>query len=91
MREIPVLKITLLLLHVIPVLNQTGPTHTQILDMIFVSCSTFEINTFFDDFFVYYSVFQKKITFDDILNLSRMNNSSIWCWKVLMIIIMAST
>ncbi len=25
------------------------------------------------------------------LNLSRMNNSSIWCWKVFMIIIMAST
>jgi hypothetical protein len=44
----------LLLLHVIPVLNKTGPTHTQIRYMIFV-------------FFVFYSIFQKKITFDEIL------------------------
>jgi hypothetical protein len=67
MREIPVLNIMLLLLHDIPILSQTGLTHTQILDMIFASFSTFEINAFFYDFFVYYSVFRKKITFDEIL------------------------
>ncbi len=91
MREIPVLKITLLLLHVMPVLNQTGPTHTQILDMIFASFSTFEINALLYENFVIYSVFQKKLHLIRYLDLSRMNNSSIWCWKVLMIIIMAST
>jgi hypothetical protein len=67
LHEIPVLKITLLLLHVIPVLNQTGPTHTQILDMICASFSTFEINTFFYEIFIYFSVFQKRINFDEIL------------------------
>jgi hypothetical protein len=67
LREIPVLKIMLLLLHVIPVLNQTGPTHIQIRDMIFASFSTFEISAFFYKIFVYYSVFQKKITLDEIL------------------------
>ncbi len=67
MHEIPGLKITLLLLHVIPVLNQTGPTHTRIHGMIFASFSTFKINSFFYEIFVYYSVFQKKITFDEIL------------------------
>jgi hypothetical protein len=67
LREIPVLKIMLLLLHVIPFLNLTGPIHTQILDMIFASFSTFEINSFFYEIFVYYSIFQKKITFDEIL------------------------
>jgi hypothetical protein len=61
----------LLLLHVIPVLNQTGPTHTPILDMIFVSFFTFEINAFFMNFFVYYSVFQKKIKFDEILKFVK--------------------
>jgi hypothetical protein len=35
--------------------------------MIFVSFSTFKINAFFYEFFVYYSIFQKKITFDEIL------------------------
>jgi hypothetical protein len=67
LHEIPVLKITLLLLHVIPVLNKTGPTHTQIRDMIFVSFSTLEINAISNEISVYYSVFQKKITFDEIL------------------------
>jgi hypothetical protein len=67
LHEISVFKITLLLLHVIPVLNQMGPTHTRILDMIFVSFFTFVINKLFYGIFVYYSVFQKKITFDEIL------------------------
>ncbi len=35
--------------------------------MIFASFSTFEINSFFYEIFVYYSIFQKKITFDEIL------------------------
>ncbi len=71
MREIPVLKIMLLLLYVIPVLNKMGPTHTQIHDMIFVLLSTFEINVVLYDFFAHYSVFQKKITFDDILKFVK--------------------
>jgi hypothetical protein len=67
----------LLLLHVIPVLNQMGPTHMQIRDMIFASFSTFEMHAISYEMFVSYSVFQKKITFDEILrylNLLRMNN-----------------
>ncbi len=91
MGEIPALKVTLLLLHVISVLNQMGPTHTRILDMIFASFSTFENNTFFYEIFVYYSVFQKKITFDDILNFFEDEQFKCLVWKVLMIIIMAST
>jgi hypothetical protein len=71
LREIPVLKITLLLLHVILVLNKTGPKRTQIHDMIFASFSPFEINAISDELFVYYSVFQKKITFDEILKLVK--------------------
>jgi hypothetical protein len=35
--------------------------------MIFASFSTFEINTISYEIFVYYSIFQKKITFDEIL------------------------
>jgi hypothetical protein len=57
----------LLLLHVIPVLNQMGPTHTRIRDMIFASFSTFEINAIIYEIFVYYSIFKKKSTFDEIL------------------------
>jgi hypothetical protein len=57
----------LLLLHVFPILNKTGPTHKQICDMICVSFSTFEINAISCEISVYYSVFQKKITFDEIL------------------------
>ncbi len=68
MRKIPVLKITLLLLHVIPVLNKTGPTHTQIRNMIFASLSTYEINAIAYEIFV---VFQKKITFDEILKFIK--------------------
>jgi hypothetical protein len=79
MREIPVLKITLLLLHVIPVLNQTGPTHTRILDMIFASFSTFEINAFFMKFLFITAFSKRKLHLVRYLNLSRMNNSSIWC------------
>jgi hypothetical protein len=68
---IPVLKIMLLLLHVIPVLNKTGPTHTQIHDILFASFSTFKINAISYEIFVYYSVFQKKITFDEILKFVK--------------------
>jgi hypothetical protein len=68
LRKIPVLKITLLLLHVIPVLNKTGPTHTQIRNMIFASLSTYEINAIAYEIFV---VFQKKITFDEILKFIK--------------------
>jgi hypothetical protein len=57
----------LLLLHDIPVLNKTGPIHTQIRDMIFETFSTLEINAISYDFFNYYSFFQKKITFDEML------------------------
>jgi hypothetical protein len=39
--------------------------------MIFASFSTFEINTLFYEYFVYYSVFQKKITFDEILKFVK--------------------
>ncbi len=56
----------LLLLHVIPFLNKMGPTYTQIRDMIFASFSSFEINAISYEISVYYSVFQKKITFDEI-------------------------
>ncbi len=71
MRDIPVLKITLLLLHDIPVLNKTGPTHTQIHYIIFASFSTFEINMVSYEIFVYYSVFQKKITFDEVIKFVK--------------------
>ncbi len=71
MHKIPVLKILLLLLHVIPVLNKTGPTHTRIRDMIFATFSTFEINAISYETFVYYSVSQKKITFDEILKFDK--------------------
>jgi hypothetical protein len=81
LHEIPVLKITQLLLHFIPVLNQTGPTHTQILDMIFASFSTFNINAFVCEIFGYYSVFQKKITFDEILKLDAAATSSSATYK----------
>ncbi len=54
-------------MHVIPVLNKTRPTHTQIRDMIFASFSTLEINTIFYEIFVYYSIFQKKLKFDRVL------------------------
>jgi hypothetical protein len=65
LREIPLLKITLLLLHDIPVLNQTRSTYTHVLHMIFASFSTFELNTFFYEIFVAFS--KKEITFDEIL------------------------
>jgi hypothetical protein len=89
--EIAVLKTMLLLLHVIPVLNQMGPTHTRILDMIFASFSTFELNAFLMKFLFTTAFSKRKLHLMRYLNLSRMNNSSIWYWKVLMIIIMAST
>jgi hypothetical protein len=66
LHKIPVLKITLLLLHVILVLSKMGPTQTQICDMIFASFSTFKINAIFYEF-LNYSVFQKKNTFDEVL------------------------
>jgi hypothetical protein len=71
MCEILALKIILKLLHVIPVLNKTEQTHTQICDMIFASFSTFEINKISYEIFVYYSVFQKKITYDEIIKICQ--------------------
>jgi hypothetical protein len=89
--EIPVLKITLLLLHVIPASNQTGPTHTQILDMIFAMLSTFEINSFYNEIFLRYSLFQKKITFDEILKFVEDEQFKYLVLEIINDIIMAST
>ncbi len=39
--------------------------------MIFASFSTLEISTISYEIFVYYSIFQKKITFDEILKFVK--------------------
>jgi hypothetical protein len=48
-----------------------GPTHARIHYMIITSFSTFEINTNSYEIFVYYSIFQKKITFDEIVKFVK--------------------
>jgi hypothetical protein len=52
-------------------LNKTGPVHTQIHDIIFASFSTFEINAISYENFDYYSVFQEKNIYDEILTFVK--------------------
>jgi hypothetical protein len=67
LRKIPVLKRTLLLLHVMTDLNQMGPTHTQIFDIYLCHFLLLKLTHFFYENFNYYIVFQKKNNFDKIL------------------------
>jgi hypothetical protein len=54
--------------------------------MIFASFSTFEINTISSKIFDYYSIFQNKISLNEILKFVKDEQKlSNWCLKVLMI------